>query len=55
MGTWLFIGGLVLFIYFAIKGNSGGGWDDDDERRSECGRAVTHDHGSIDRFGNHDE
>lgn len=54
MGTRLFIGGLVLFIYFAIKGELGGEWDDD-ERRTEGGRAVTHDNGSIDRFGNHDE
>lgn len=55
MGTWLFIGGLVLFIYFAIKGNSDGGDSDDEQPGRSGGRAVTHNHGSIDRFGNHDE
>jgi hypothetical protein len=27
----------------------------DDDARTRVDRAVTHDHGSIDRFGNHDD
>ena len=55
MTTWLVMGGLVLFIYFGIKGMSAGGGDDDDERSSGGGRAVTHNHGSVDQFNNHDD
>ncbi|MDZ4101815.1 MAG: hypothetical protein U1E12_09085 [Hydrogenophaga sp.] len=47
--------GFVIFL--AIKGMAGGagGGDDDEEGSSGGGRAVTHNHGSIDRFGNHDD
>ena len=31
------MGGLVLFIYFGIKGMSGGGSDDDDEGEGRQG------------------
>lgn len=57
MVTLLALGGIVLIVYLGFKGltGDGGGGDDDDEGSKHGGRAVTHNHGSIDQFGNHDD
>lgn len=50
---------VIAFVgWWAVSGTGGGGGYDDADDASSFGgggRAVTHDHGSIDRFGNHDE
>ena len=57
MATLLALGGIVLIVYLGFKGltGDGGGGDDEDEGSKHGGRAVTHNHGSIDQFGNHDD
>jgi len=58
MESLLILGVMGLIVFLAIKGmasGAGGGDDDDEGGSSGGGRAVTHNHGSIDRFGNHDD
>lgn len=57
MESLLILVGLVVIGYLGFKGltSDGGGGDDDEGGSSGGGRAVTHNHGLIDQFGNHDD
>lgn len=57
MATLLSLIGIVVIGYLCCYGltSDGGGGYDDEGGSSRGGRAVTHNHGLIDQFGNHDD
>lgn len=57
MTTLLTLIGIVLIAYVCFDGltSDGGGGDDGEGGYSGGDRAVTHNHGLIDQFGNHDD
>lgn len=57
MTTLLTLIGIVMIAYVCFDGltSDGGSGDDGEGGSSGGGRAVTHNHGLIDQFGNHDD